>query len=193
MRITNRTSAKAPVSENGIDFIQNNILLVRGKKVMLDRDLAELYDVETKYLNRQVKRNLKRFPDEFMFQLTIKEKNELVTNWHRFNSLKHSTSLPFVFTEHGAVMLASVLNSQRAVEASIFVVRAFIRLREIVLSHKEFALKLRELELKLGNHDEQISTIIEAINQLFTPTELPRKKVGFTVGGKRIKYSANQR
>ena len=122
------------MNEEGIiqlDMIESKILLIRGKKVMLDRDLAELYGVETKNLNRQVKRNKERFPVEFMFQLTKEEKNELVTNWHRFNSLKHSTSLPHAFTEHGTVMLASVLNSQRAIETSILVVQAFIKLREL--------------------------------------------------------------
>jgi hypothetical protein len=103
---------------------------------MLDRDLAELYGVETKNLNRQVKRNPERFPSKFMFQLTLSEKTELVTNWHRFNSLKYSTVLPFAFTEYGALMLASVLNSPRAIEAGIFVVRAFVHLKEMLLTHR---------------------------------------------------------
>ncbi|MFA6025484.1 MAG: ORF6N domain-containing protein, partial [Ignavibacteriaceae bacterium] len=106
--------------------IESKILLIRGQKVILDRDLAELYGVETKNLNRQVKRNPERFPSEFMFQLTLSEKIELVTDWHRFNSLKHSTVLPFAFTEYGALMLASVLNSQRAIEAGSYVLGAFV-------------------------------------------------------------------
>ncbi len=171
------------------EVIESRILIIRGKKIMLDHDLAELYGVETKYLNRQVKRNIRRFPDEFMFQLTLEEKNELVTNWHRFNSLKHSTSLPFAFTEYGAVMLASVLNSLKAVEASILVIRAFIRLRKILSTHKKLAQKLRELELKIESHDEQITAILTAINQLLTPSEKTKKKIGFTVGEKRVKYS----
>jgi hypothetical protein len=101
--------------------IESKILLFRGQKVMIDRDLAEFYDVATKRLNEQVKRNRERFPADFMFQLNAEEKNELVANCGRFKSLKHSTSLPFAFTEHGAVMLASVLNSSKAVEASIYV------------------------------------------------------------------------
>ena len=173
-----------------VESVEDKILLIRGQKVMLDRDLAELYGVETKNLNRQVKRNLERFPKEFMFQLTLEEKNELVTNWHRFNSLKHSSSLPYVFTEHGAVMLASVLNSVKAVEASIYVVRAFIRLREILLTHKELAVKLKELELKLETHDEQISAVMEAINQLLKPQEPTKRKFGFYVKEKKVNYSA---
>ena len=170
------------------DQIENRILLIRGLRVMIDRDLAELYHVETKNLNRQVKRKKERFPPEFMFQLTKKEKKELVTNWHRFDSLKHSTFLPFAFTEHGAVMLATVLNSQLAVQASILVVKAFIRLKEILLNHKQLAEKLKELELKIETHDEQITAILDAINQLLTPPERPKKKIGFTVEEKKIKY-----
>ena len=168
--------------------IESRILLIRGQRVMLDRDLAELYGVETKNLNRQVKRNPERFPSEFMFQLTLSEKNELVTNWHRFNSLKHSTVLPFVFTEYGALMLASVLNSPRAIEAGIFVVRAFVKLREILSTHKELAQKLKELEYKIETHDEQITAIFEAINQLLIPPPVIKRKIGFEVKEKRVKY-----
>lgn len=168
--------------------IENKILLLRGQRVMLDRDLAELYGVETKNLNRQVKRNPERFPSEFMFQLTISEKNELVTNWHRFNSLKHSTVLPFAFTEYGALMLASVLNSPGAIEASIYVVRAFVKLREILSTHKELAQKLKELEYKIETHDEQITAIFEAINQLLAPPPATKRKIGFEVREKRVRY-----
>jgi hypothetical protein len=170
------------------ELIETRILLIRGQKVMLDRDLSDLFCVETKYLNRQVKRNIERFPYEFMFQLTFEEKNELVTNWHRFNSLKHTKSLPFAFTEHGAIMLASVLNSQRAVEASVYVVRAFVRLREVLASHKDLAQKLKELESKLEGHDGQIRDIIEAINQLLSPPEKPKQQIGFQVKEPKQKY-----
>jgi len=156
---------------------------------MLDRDLAELYGVETKNLNRQVKRNPERFPSEFMFQLTLSEKEELVTNWHRFNSLKHSTVLPFAFTEYGALMLAPVLNSPRAIEAGIFVVRAFVHLKEMLLTHKELAQKLKELEYKIETHDEQITAIFEAINQLLAPPPTPKRKIGFEVKEKGVKYA----
>ena len=170
--------------------IENKILLIREQKVMLDRDLAELYGVETKNLNRQVKRNRERFPSEFMFQLTYEEKLELVTDWHRFNSLKHSTVLPFAFTEYGALMLASVLNSPRAIEAGIYVVRAFVHLKEMLLSHKELAQKLKEFELKIETHDEQITAIFEAINQLLAPPPAEKRKIGFEVKEKGVKYAA---
>jgi hypothetical protein len=172
-----------------VESIENKILLIRGQRVMIDSDLAELYQVKTKALNQAVKRNKERFPSDFMFVLTKKEKNELVTNCDHLKMLKYSSSLPKAFTEHGALMLASVLNSAEAVNTSVFVVRAFIRLREILVTHKELALKLKELELKLETHDEQISAIIEAINHLLTPPEVPKKKIGFTVEEKRIKYA----
>lgn len=169
--------------------IENRILLLRGQRVMLDRDLAELYGVSTKVLNQAVKRNSERFPTDFMFVLTKSEKDELVTNCDRFNSLKHSTVLPFAFTEYGALMLASVLNSQRAIEAGIFVVRAFVKLREILSTHKELAQKLKELEYKIETHDEQITAIFEAINQLLTPPPAPKRKIGFEVKEKGVKYA----
>ncbi|MFA6979391.1 MAG: ORF6N domain-containing protein [Ignavibacteriaceae bacterium] len=168
--------------------IENKILLIRGQRVMLDRDLAELYGVPTKVLNQAVKRNNERFPTEFMFVLTKAEKDELVTNCDRFNSLKHSTVLPFAFTEYGALMLASVLNSPRAIEAGIYVVRAFVHLKEILLTHKELAQKLKELEYKIETHDEQITAIFEAINQLLTPPPAPKRKIGFEVKEKSVKY-----
>jgi len=161
------------------EFIENKILLIRGKRVMLDRDLAELYGVETKNLNRQVKRNIARFPIEFMFRLTKEEKSELVTNWHRFNSLKHSSYLPYAFTEYGAVMLASVLNSPKAVETSILVVRAFIKLREILLANNKLAEKFKDLECKLEINDDQIKTIFEVINHLLVPPQKKNNKIGF--------------
>lgn len=170
--------------------IDDKIFLIRGQRVMADTDLAKLYNVSTKALNQAVKRNKGRFPSDFMFVLTKEEKDELVTNCDHLKNLKYSSSLPKVFTEHGAIMLASVLNSQRAVEASIYVVKAFIRLREILITHKELAVKLRELELKLETHDEQIAAVLEAINLLLTSPEKPKKRIGFTVEEKRIKYSA---
>ncbi|MCL5030474.1 MAG: ORF6N domain-containing protein [Bacteroidetes bacterium] len=171
-----------------IEVIENKIYLIRGQKVMIDRDLADLYGVNTKSLNQAVKRNSKRFPADFMFVLNKDEKNELVTNCDRFKTLKHSTSLPCAFTEHGAIMLASILNSQRAVEASVYVVRAFVRLREILSTHKELAQKLKELELKIETHDEQITSIIAAINQLLEPPPELKRKMGFQVKEKKVLY-----
>jgi hypothetical protein len=113
------------------EIIERKIFVIRGQRVMIDKDLSELYCVETKYLNRQVRRNPKRFPPEFMFQLNQIEKNELVTNWHQFSSLKHSRQPPFAFTEHGIAMLSSVLNSEQAININIIIIKTFIRLKEV--------------------------------------------------------------
>lgn len=122
--------------------IESRIFVIRGKRVMIDRDLAELYGVETKYLNRQVRRNIERFPQSFMFPLTPQEKEELVTNWHRFKSAKHSSFSPYGFTEHGVAMLASVLKSRIAVQISIRIIEAFVRLREWQVTHKDLVKSL---------------------------------------------------
>lgn len=162
------------------EVIEQRIFIIRGCKVMVDRDLAELYGVETKYLNRQVRSNKGRFPAEFMFQLTNKEKVELVQICHRFETMKHSTSMPYAFTEHGVAMLSSVLNSERAIKISTIIIKTFVKLREIISTHKELARKLKELESKLEKHDADIGTIFEAIRQLMTtPPEPPKRKIGF--------------
>ncbi len=166
------------------EVIEQKIFLVRGKKVMLDRDLAELYGVETKYLNRQVRRNIQRFPEEFCFRLNTQEKIELVTICHRFKTMKHSTSLPYVFTEHGVAMLASVLNSERAVKISIVIIKTFVKLREIIYTHKELLLRLQALEAKYANHDNKIIEIFRAIQQLLEP---PVKKKKVIMGFKAVK------
>lgn len=177
----------------GTENLDNKILFIRGQRVMIDADLAKLYGVTTKRLNEQVKRNKERFPRDFMFRLNKKEKSEVVANCDHLKNLKYSPNLPFVFTEHGAIMLASVLNSRIAIEASIYVVRAFVRFREILLAHKELTVKLKELELNLETHDEQIAVILEAINQLLAPPESPVKKIGFTVEERKMKYAAKQK
>lgn len=157
--------------------IERRILLIRSQKVMLDSDLAELYQVETKVLNQAVKRNLERFPADFMFQLTPEEtkslRSQIVTSKKGRGGRRYP---PRVFTEHGAVMLASVLNSPVAVQASIQVVRAFIRLRGILAAHKELAHKLEELEKK---YDKQFKAVFDAIRQLMEPPEPKRKRIGF--------------
>ncbi len=130
------------------EIIEKRIYVIRGKRVMLDVDLAELYGVSTKVLNQAVKRNKKRFPDEFMFQLTKDEKEEVVTICDHLKRLRFSYALPFAFTEHGAVMLATVLNSPIAVQTSIQVVKAFIKLREILATHKDLARQIAEMEKK---------------------------------------------
>ncbi|MEO0123722.1 MAG: ORF6N domain-containing protein [candidate division WOR-3 bacterium] len=161
------------------EMIEQKIFLIRGQKVMIDRDLAELYGVETKYLNRQVKRNRERFPEEFMFRLTKEEKDELVTICHRFKTMKHSSTLPYAFTEHGVAMLASVLKSERAVKISIIIIKAFVRLRQMLSAHKELARKLSELERRIERHDAEIKAIFDAIRQLMTPPEKSDKRIGF--------------
>jgi hypothetical protein len=159
--------------------IERRILSIRGHKVMLDADLADIYGVSTKRLNEQVKRNRKRFPEDFMFQLTKKEKEKVVANCDHLKKLKFSPVLPYAFTEHGAVMLATVLNTSIAVQTSIQVVRAFIKLREMTATHKELAHKLTQLERKIGIHDKDIKVIFEAIHQLMTPPQKSRRKIGF--------------
>ena len=160
--------------------IEQRIFIIRGEKVMIDRDLAELYDVKTKYLNQQVRRNIKRFPQEFMFLLTKGERNELVAICNRFQSMKHSSVLPYAFSEHGVAMLASVLRSERAIKISIIVVKTFVKLRELVSVHREFTYKLRELERKIEGHDKDIKDVFEAIRQLIGIPNERRKIKGFT-------------
>lgn len=162
-----------------IERVERTILLLRGQKVILDADLGKLYGVTTKRLNEQIRRNQARFPDDFVFRLTPEEKSEVVANCDHLSKLKFSPALPLAFTEHGAIMAASVLNSPRAIETSILVVRSFIRLREILITHKELARKFDELERRIEAHDEQIVAIFEAIRQLMTPPETERKKIGF--------------
>jgi hypothetical protein len=162
--------------------IERSILLIRGVKVMLDADLAELYGVSTKVFNQAVKRNRDRFPEDFMFRLTQEEKAEVVTNCDHLRKLKYSNVLPSAFTEHGAIMAATVLNSDRALKVSLFVVRAFLKLREMVGTQKEFASKLEQLERKFSEHDEKFSVVFEAIRELMQPTPVPpKRRIGFAV------------
>ena len=153
--------------------------LLRGQKVMLSLHLSELYGVEPKVLVQAVKRNIERFPEDFMFKLTNQEvinlKSQIVTS--SWGGLRRA--MPYAFTEHGAIMVASVLNSPRAVEISVYVVRAFVRLREYLSSHKELAQKLTELEKKIETHDEAIQALIDAIRQLMTPPDKPRRRIGY--------------
>jgi phage regulator Rha-like protein len=166
--------------------IENRILLVRGRRIILDTDLAELYGVMTKRLNEQVKRNRKRFPEDFMFQLSMKEKSELVANCDRFANLKHSSSMPYAFTEHGAMMTANILNSEKAIDISVFIVRAFVRIREMLETSAKFAAKLKELEDMMDMHDENtivvMSTLRKLLNDSAAKAPLPAKqKIGFPV------------
>ena len=148
---------------------------------MLDTDLARLYGVSTKRLNEQVKRNRERFPKDFMFQLTREEKTEVVANCDHLKKLKFSPVLPAAFTEHGAIMAATVLNSQRAIAVSVYVVRAFVKLREMFSTQKDFARKLEDLEQKLVGHDEKFRVVFEAIRELMEPTAVPpKRRIGFS-------------
>ena len=160
--------------------VASRILLLRGQRVMLDADLAELYGVETKVLNQAVKRNAERFPMDFMFQLTAAEKDEVVTNCDHLARLKFSSSLPYAFTEHGALMLGNVLKSSRAVEVSLLVVRAFVQIREMLSAHKDISAKLDQMERKLSSHDQAIAGLIDAIRQLMNPPAPARRGIGFT-------------
>lgn len=159
--------------------IESKIFLIRGKRVMLDTDLAKLYSVETKRLNEQVKRNKDRFPEDFMFKLTDLEKSELVANCDRFKTLKHSTSNPYAFTENGVAMLSSVLNSKRAIQVNIQIMRAFTKLREYLSTHKELAIKFGELESRIDKQDEKLQSIMEAINYLLQSPEKQIQIKGF--------------
>ena len=160
--------------------IEQRILLIQGEKVIVDADLSEFYGVPTKRLNEQVKRNKDRFPDDFMFQLSAEEKSEVVANCDHLSKLKYSSSLPYVFTEHGAIMAASVLNSPRAVEVSVFIVRAFIKLRRMIAENKELSRKIVQIERHLAEHDNQIMELVKAIKQLLKPDPLPKKRrIGF--------------
>jgi phage regulator Rha-like protein len=163
------------------ESIINRILVIRDQKVILDKDLAKLYGVETRALKQAVKRNLKRFPLDFMFILNGKEINSLVSQ----NVIPSKSYLggakPYVFTEQGVAMLSSVLNSERAIEINILIMRAFVKLREIISTHKKVEQKLKEIENKLQDHEEQIVQIIEVINELLAPPPAEKKKIGFTI------------
>lgn len=164
------------------EMVISRILGIRGKRVMVDADLAELYGVPTRRLNEQVRRNVKRFPEDFMFQLTQEEKQSLIENQVHLNKLKYSPNLPFAFTEHGAVMLASVLNSERAIEVNVQIVRIFIRMRETLFIHKDILLKLEKIERKAIHHDADIGLIFKYLKELINPPTEPMRKIGFTQG-----------
>jgi len=196
------TTSKKSVAEAArsaimpVGKIEQAILLVRGEKVILDADLGELYGVATRVLNQAVKRNRDRFPEDFMFQLTWEEakglRSQSVTldgqdgdsgSRSQFVTLKRGGNIkyrPYAFTEHGAIMAATVLNSPRAVQVSVFVVRAFVRLRRMLAQNKELAANLAELQGKLEKHDRQIIALIDAIRELMAPPpEAPSRKIGF--------------
>jgi phage regulator Rha-like protein len=157
---------------------------------MIDADLAMLYDIPTKVLKQAVKRNIDRFPEDFLFLLTEDEKLEVVTNCDHLKNLKFSAYLPYAFTEHGVLMLANVLNSQRAVQVSLQIVRTFVRLRQLLSSNVELARKLEALEKK---YDEQFRVVFEAIRQLLIPPDKPKRPIGFQVKEQKVQYKVKRR
>jgi len=160
--------------------IDLRILILRRQRVVLDTALAELYAVPVKRLNEQTKRNRRRFPADFMFQLTSKENQSLRSQFATSKMGRGGRrSLPYAFTEHGAIMAATVLNSEQAVEMSVFVVRAFVRLREMLAANKEVAARIKELEEHLETHDSKIQKIIEVLKRLTNPPPGRRNKIGF--------------
>jgi hypothetical protein len=164
-----------------LERIDDMILWIRGRRVILDTDLAVLYGVATKAFNQAVKRNRDRFPSDFMFRFTPGEKAEVVTSCDHLRKLKFSPVLPLAFTEHGAIMAATVLNSPRAIAVSVNVVRAFIRLRQAMVTHHEFANKLADLERKLTEHDERFAEVFRAICYLMQPAPVPpKRRIGFS-------------
>ena len=168
-----------------IELIASKIYLIRGIKVMLDRDLAELYGVETKRLKEQVRRNIERFPEDFMFELTKDEYQALRSQFATLKRGQHLKYAPFAFTEHGVLMLSSVLNSERAIQVNIQIVRTFTKLREMLSTHKDLKRKIESMEKK---YDEQFQIVFEAIKQLLSEEDKPKKKIGYTVKEKQKAY-----
>lgn len=163
-----------------VEKVESRIHTIRGQRVILDADLAALYGVSTKVLNQAVKRNPDRFLDDFMFRLSDEETDALRSQIVTSKGRGGRRYLPYAFTEHGAIMAANVLNSRRAIEASVYVVRAFVKLREDLASHRELAGKLEELERRLDTHDRALRSLIATIKQLASPTQEERERIGFT-------------
>jgi hypothetical protein len=174
---------KTVVKKNSLiipeEVIMNKIYLIRENKVMVDRDLAKLYNVETKRLKEAVKRNLSRFPEDFMFEMTKDEFENWRSQFATSNSEKMAMRrLPFCFTEQGVTMLSCILNSERAVFVNIFVIRVFTKLRKTALTQKEILLSLQKVEKKIGEHDTELKLLFSALKQLLTPVQVKRRKIG---------------
>jgi ORF6N domain-containing protein len=194
-----------------IQRIAQSIYLLRAQKVMLDTDLAALYDVETRVLNQTVKRNAARFPDDFMFRLSVEEvgflrsqivilnrqgvdkKRVTTTSSQIVMSSRGVRYRPYAFTEQGVAMLSSILKSERAVKVNIAIMRAFVKLRETLETNRELARKFAELEKRVGKHDAKIDAILEAIRQLVAPPAKPRREIGFHVGETAPRYGTRKR
>ena len=175
-----------------IEKIEEKIFLIRNQKVMLDFHLAELYDISTKVLIQAIKRNANRFPYDFMFQLAQEEydnfRSQFVTS-----SWGGRRYLPYAFTEQGVAMLSSVLHSERAVLMNVAIMRTFVKLREILSTHKELAQKLAELEEKISQHDAEIQNLFQAIRQLMKPSEKSKQSIGFIVRDQKVSYYTRKR
>ncbi|MBB1075156.1 ORF6N domain-containing protein [Rhodoferax sp. 4810] len=168
-----------PLAALSPEALAGRIVVIRGQRVLLDADLALLYEVETRRLNEQIKRNMGRFPLDFMFQLTSDE-FEILKSQFATSSWGGRRKLPLAFTEHGAIMAASVLNSDRAVEMSVYVVRAFVQLRAVLLDHKALADKLAALERRVSHHDNSLAEVIDAIRALMAQPKSANRPIGFT-------------
>lgn len=160
------------------ELVMGKIYFIRGQKVMLDDDLAELYQVETKRLNEQVRRNIDRFPPDFIFQLTEKEFENLKSQFAT-SSWGGRRKLPYAFTEQGVSMLSGVLNSKTAIRVHIQIIRVFAKMKQLLLTHKDILLQLEKIETKLSDHDESIQVIFKYLKQLLDPPQPPRRKIGF--------------
>jgi hypothetical protein len=174
-----KVTLAASVAALSPQALAGRILVIRGQRVLLDSDLAQLYGVETRRLNEQVRRNMGRFPEDFMFQLTELEVASLKSQL-AISSWGGRRKLPLVFTEHGAIMAASVLNSDRAVQMSVYVVRAFVQLRELLVDHKALADKLAALERRVSHHDNSLAEVIDAIRALMAQPKPANRPIGFT-------------
>jgi len=159
-------------------LIESKILVIRSQKVMIDADIAQLYGVTTTRLNEQVKRNKDRFPNNFMFELTKEEKSDVIANCDHLENLKFSPFLPKVFTEHGILMVANVLKSERAIKVSIQIIQVFVKMREMLLTHNDLFLRMEKLERNIGKHDMQIAQVFQLIKQ-FVKEEIPGKTIGY--------------
>ena len=176
-----------------IERVVQSIRWIRGQKVLLDSDLATLYDVTTGNLNKAVKRNADRFPSDFMFQLKPEELAKLKFQFGISSWGGRRRSHPYVFTEQGIAMLSSVLKSERAIKVNIAIMRAFVKLRQLIDTNRELARKFSELERRVGKQDQEIATVLEAIRQLMATPEKPRREIGFHVREKAPRYRARER
>ncbi len=177
-----------------LDNVESAIYLIRGQRVMLDSDLAAIYETSTMRLNEQFRRNRKRFPKDFAFQLTREEFTRLISQFAISKKGRGGRrKLPWVFTEHGAIMLASVLNSPIAVQASVRVVRAFVRLREMIAGNAQLAARLKDLERRLDSHDEAIIELFAVLKRLLEPEAKPKREIGFHVRERAARYRTKRR